>query len=113
MSRLLRLQLVFWLNIIPGIVSLLIIVIASNLKDIPLRVLAIVSRLLLALHGLSSISLYCHEATILSFSSISFSLMSPSFFFLPILFFGFFGLGSLFDQVGFILTLTLGSRAGF
>ncbi len=71
--------------------ALLIAVIAGDLRDVPLRALAIASLLLLALCGLSDISSRCGRATVLSFSSVSFSLMPPSFLFLPGLLLGLLG----------------------
>ncbi len=91
MWRLLRLQLVFWLGALLGVVALLIAVIAGDLRDVPLRALAITSLFLLALCGLCGINSRCVGATVSSFSSISFPLMSTSFLFLPGLLLGLLG----------------------
>ncbi len=61
------------------------------LRDVPLRVLTITSLLFLAFYDLSDINPRCSEATVLSFLSLSFSLVFLSFLFLFDLCFGFFG----------------------
>ncbi len=71
--------------------ALLIAVIAGNLRDVPLKALAIASLLFLVFCGLSGISSYCGGATVSPFLSVSFSLMPPSFLFLPGLLLGLLG----------------------
>ncbi len=86
-----RLQLVFWLGAILGVVAFLIVVIAGDLRDVFFRALAIASLLILAFCRMSGISFRCGGVTVSSFSSVLFSLMPPSYLFLPGLLLGLLG----------------------
>lgn len=108
-----RLQIVFWLSAIPKVVTLLIAGIVGDFRDISYKALAIASLFFLALSGLSGISPHFDKATVLSFLSVLFSLMSFLFLFLPSLFLSLLSFGSLFGLVGLILALTLGGHIGF
>ncbi len=63
--------------------ALLIAIIASDLRDVPLRALAIASLLFLALCGLNGISSRCDGATVSFFTFVLFSLIPLSFLFFP------------------------------
>lgn len=74
-------------------------IIISDLRNVFLRALAITLLLFLAFYGLGNISSCCSRATILSYLSILFSLVSYFFLFLPDFFLNLFGLGFLVDLV--------------
>ncbi len=86
-------------------------IIVSDLRDVSLKALVIVSLLFLAFCDQSGISSYCDGVTILNFLFVLFSLVSFSFLFFPSLFFSFLGHGLLFGLVDLILALILENRA--
>ena len=111
MWRLPRLQLVFWLSTMGGIVAFLITTIASDFGYI----LSFCFFLTTFARGCdwSGISSSCSGATILRLAlSVLLFLMSP-FFFLLSFFLDLLGFGPLFDLIGLIMALSLGGHVWF
>ena len=97
-----RLQLVFWLGAIPGIVTLLIVVIAGNFKDVPFRALTIPMVLFLALVTYSRSGINPSGSVFRLFAS---SLAILLLFFFPGILRELFGFGVLLGLIDFIFGL--------
>ena len=98
----LRLQLVFWLDTIPEVVTLLITIIINDFKDIPLRALIIVLLFVLALAIYSRSDISPDSGAYRAFMS---SLAVLLLFFFFGLFKKLFGLEALFGLVDLIFGL--------